>query len=592
MTTTNNNDNHIVPVGLAIKAMADGSYKNMAYALAELMDNSIEAKASNVELVCIESQKNVNGKQMQQIDQIVVADDGKGMDKELLYKALQIGFGSRLLEKKQTGMGRFGVGLPLASIGQANLVEVWSWAEGSYSDAYYQYLDVNEVITGSQTEFKQPVKKAIPKHILKNLKSVEKKSGTIILWSKLTNPKWVTGEAILRNSEQPISRMYRYFIDDNSVAIRLVNVNAQGSITEDRLAKPNDPLYLMKNSSTPEPWAIKPMFTTHRDETFDMKSADGQVHQVKIRSSVASAEARKGDAAGSQPYGLHAKKNVGISVLRAGREIELVSTNIKQDPTERWWGLEFDFPRPLDDIFEISNDKQSAKAFKNLWDEEEKELREEQRQHDDSHPFYQLVELIIVIKNTLNELRKEVSSVKSARRKTRKRNIPEAERPATEITDKETKKGDSDKEIKEIPLDERIKKIQETLIKKGYDKVAAEEMATFIKDENLKYMTTVTDMNSPDFFNTESVAGVLEVALNQNHKAFMFLDMLVKQDEIDDMSEEDLKKKLHDTVFGIKLVLYAWARLRDQASPDEKEQMDDIRVDWGKKTKNFFGNNG
>ena len=57
MTTTNSNDNHIVPVGLAIKAMADGSYKNMAYALAELMDNSIEAEASNVELVCIESQK-------------------------------------------------------------------------------------------------------------------------------------------------------------------------------------------------------------------------------------------------------------------------------------------------------------------------------------------------------------------------------------------------------------------------------------------------------------------------------------------------------------------------------------------------------
>ena len=47
--------------------------------------------------------------------------------------------------------------------------------------------------------------------------------------------------------------------------------------------------------------------------------------------------------------------------------------------------------------------------------------------------------------------------------------------------------------------------------------MAAEEMATFIKDENLKYMTTVMDMNSPDFFNTESVAGVLEVALNQNH---------------------------------------------------------------------------
>lgn len=45
--------NHdIVPTHLVIKAMRDSGYKNAAYAVAELMDNSIQAEASNVELLC------------------------------------------------------------------------------------------------------------------------------------------------------------------------------------------------------------------------------------------------------------------------------------------------------------------------------------------------------------------------------------------------------------------------------------------------------------------------------------------------------------------------------------------------------------
>ena len=44
----------IVPTHLAVKAMRDNGYKNAAYAIAELMDNSIQAGAKNVELLCAE----------------------------------------------------------------------------------------------------------------------------------------------------------------------------------------------------------------------------------------------------------------------------------------------------------------------------------------------------------------------------------------------------------------------------------------------------------------------------------------------------------------------------------------------------------
>ena len=48
------NNYDIVPPHLAVKAMQDNGYKSPAYAVAELIDNSIQAKATSVELLCLE----------------------------------------------------------------------------------------------------------------------------------------------------------------------------------------------------------------------------------------------------------------------------------------------------------------------------------------------------------------------------------------------------------------------------------------------------------------------------------------------------------------------------------------------------------
>ena len=95
---SNENVKDIIPAKFAIKAMVDGSYKNTAYALAELIDNSIEAGADYVELITKEVQRNIGGRRLKQLNEIILFDDGCGMDPSLLHAALQIGVGSTLLK--------------------------------------------------------------------------------------------------------------------------------------------------------------------------------------------------------------------------------------------------------------------------------------------------------------------------------------------------------------------------------------------------------------------------------------------------------------------------------------------------------------
>lgn len=54
MTTEVGEDASFIPADLAIQAMRDSGYKNTAYALAELIDNSVQAQAKTCEIICLE----------------------------------------------------------------------------------------------------------------------------------------------------------------------------------------------------------------------------------------------------------------------------------------------------------------------------------------------------------------------------------------------------------------------------------------------------------------------------------------------------------------------------------------------------------
>ena len=155
------NPHDIVPAHLAVQAMRDNGYKNAAYALAELMDNSIQADATQVELLCGEKKQQVGSRMRSRIHQIAVLDNGSGMDATVLRLALQFGNGTHLEEEKHTGIGRFGMGLPSSSVSQCQRVEVWTWQDG-VNNALYSYLDLNEIKTQRINEVPAPQSKPIP----------------------------------------------------------------------------------------------------------------------------------------------------------------------------------------------------------------------------------------------------------------------------------------------------------------------------------------------------------------------------------------------------------------------------------------------
>ena len=112
----------IVPSTLIVKAMQDSGYKNAAYALAELIDNSIQAGAEVVELMCLESEVFIAQRHMKRLTRLAVIDNGCGMNTDELRRALQFGNGGHLNDRE--GIGRFGDDLRIRVVWCRELNEV------------------------------------------------------------------------------------------------------------------------------------------------------------------------------------------------------------------------------------------------------------------------------------------------------------------------------------------------------------------------------------------------------------------------------------------------------------------------------------
>ncbi|MBF4269778.1 ATP-binding protein, partial [Vibrio anguillarum] len=131
--------NRFLSAETVIESLRDNGYTNTAYALAELIDNSLQATATRVEVGFIEEQ--LAAKKNYTVSEISLWDNGIGMDTNTLRIAMQFGGGTHRKDIK--GMGKFGMGLPNSSISQCRRVEVWSWQNGS--EPHYTYLDVDEM---------------------------------------------------------------------------------------------------------------------------------------------------------------------------------------------------------------------------------------------------------------------------------------------------------------------------------------------------------------------------------------------------------------------------------------------------------------
>ena len=175
----NKDQNNIMNSAALIESYRNLGYKSTATAVAELVDNSIQAEANNIRIITYEVPEIISGKKFNRIKEIGIYDDGSGMDDDTLLKCLVFGEGTR--KDAQSGLGKYGVGLPQASISQAKIVTVYTWRNGKCKSTY---LSVDEVKRKQQ--FTYILEECeLPEKYLKHIDGgYNKESGTLVMWSE------------------------------------------------------------------------------------------------------------------------------------------------------------------------------------------------------------------------------------------------------------------------------------------------------------------------------------------------------------------------------------------------------------------------
>ena len=254
----------IVNTRMTVASMRDSGYKSTTHALAELIDNSIEAGATAIELFGVSRRSTRTGRLA--LSELAVLDNGGGMDVTTLRSSLRYGYGTR---RRRKGIGRFGLGLPNSSMSQARCVDVWSWQSG-VTNALHTRLSISDVEAGVR-EIPVPTLASIPSHYLDSSRFGFEDSGTLVVWSDLDRVEWKQASTTFKHTEILLGRIYRRFLAKPTERLHSadsrgdigptrtltcipVTVDEQGtrfSESERIEVRPNDPLYLMTTTSCP-----------------------------------------------------------------------------------------------------------------------------------------------------------------------------------------------------------------------------------------------------------------------------------------------------------------------------------------------------
>ena len=405
-----------------ILELQDNGYKSTVSALSELIDNSIQANAKKVDIIII---KNTT-KDKDEIDEILVIDNGEGMNENTFNKALQMSSGTR--GNAKSGLGKYGQGLPNSSISQTQRVEVYTTQNNK---TLYNYIDLNEIKKSGVAYLPDTeVKTSINVPLIKSGKYEFSGIGTIVRWVKPNRVKPKTAKTLASHIEMIAGRIFRYFISGyqdkdgkkfkTSISLLVYEYNGQNYEINDFLSKRKikafDPMFLMEKTQMNDkftecsnPTSI--LFEEPIKKFFQVEYQGEMVKtEVEIKLSYVKKEERErfGRNAGSTPFGkTYLKRNMlgtigynNISIVRSGREIDSGNFGFIGDVSnnrERWWSAEILVEPVIDSIIGIDNKKQNASEIRSI----DTELFDDEDVH----------EIVKWISVWLNENIKEVKSI-------------------------------------------------------------------------------------------------------------------------------------------------------------------------------------
>ena len=227
--------------GGTIRALSRIGY-DLPDALADLIDNSIDAGAGRIEITLFRSDDEVTA--------VTVADDGRGMSAEALRLGMQ--FAGRT-DHEPSDLGAFGLGLKSASFSQCETLTVISRQGGTTSAARWsaeqigkdwkcEFLEEN----AAEDEFR---KLCLP--------AKRPSTGTLVVWDRLTRLTVGSREddldAFLSTAvariEGHLGLVFHRFLSEGTLTIQVTVKHERRSLALPRTVKARDPFDYPRSGS-------------------------------------------------------------------------------------------------------------------------------------------------------------------------------------------------------------------------------------------------------------------------------------------------------------------------------------------------------
>lgn len=559
----------VILTGQALRSLRDSGY-SLSAAIAEVVDNSLEAQANAVKIRLEERQV---GKGKKHIHRISISDDGSGMDMDVLHHYPQIGYSTRYMST--TTIGKYGVGAKLAALNYSERLDVWSRTAPN-QPWMHVYFDLPEAelaaANGQDAGIEMPSMQTVPRELVDLLPNGV---GTLVVWSKidrLEEGRHAQDANSLRvEIEKELSRTFRYFLDGGIQ----ISVN-------DRKLLPHDPLFLMEGT-----WGDQILRNHYRrkdvEPHFDVKNhyepskliADEKLlfsgSQIRLRLTVAPPEVVRRRLMGGDELAqkLRIPDNEGsLSFVRLEREINY--TNVPRIlpggvlDLDRFIGIEIQFTPDLDEYMGVRNVKrgvephgdlrnmiraqlkkwipQARDEIQNLWGTAAKQAKEADGEHSDL-----------------------LEAVRKADRTLPKSKVPPTERDREEAI---------------------LEKLAEDTGHTDRDSKAA-----YIKRiSDLPYVVETVDFPGMSFIDVQHLSHQIIIRLNLRHSFYQELWKPISDiagAPAGSVSGDEATRTARRTKEALTLLVIAYAKA--ESMDVDPAKFTELRDDWGKFLRSLMG---
>jgi hypothetical protein len=348
-----------------VRGIRDLGYRSNAAALAELVDNAIQALAERVDVLFGYE----GARSEKKPTQVAVIDDGHGMEPGMIRLAVMWGGTHR--ENDRRGLGRYGYGLPCSSVSIGRRFTVYS--RTLESELHSITIDLDAISAGAYSVGRgeivvpPPQPAALPPFVAEHVAAVYPEGwrcGTVVVIEQLDRLEWSTTLGLRENLIREFGVTYHKLRTDVALYV------------DGMFVDPIDPLfaspgYALFDVDEDRAIPLKPVRIEVRSPETNAVEGVILLRFVWLPPSFGSIDKRR-DAVGINANGRFPvmKDFHGVIFSRMGRLIDVQTrtpwtTFINND---RYIKVEVEFSASLDDAFGVTTSKQQVTVSPAMWD--------------------------------------------------------------------------------------------------------------------------------------------------------------------------------------------------------------------------------